>query len=130
VEPRRDRVEAVNSLYSTETESVLTLKNIKNAYISEVNNITTLKRDSPNSTQSLREGPLNFYDNLPGIIESAPHDALKNKTPRNFLLESKKENRKSVPLEKIMEKPSFNTIKIGITKSNNIDKLMKKYSIV
>jgi len=137
VQPRKDRVEAVNSLYSPETNSILTLNTIKSAYISEVNNLTTLKRDSLSSTQSLKEGPLNFCESLPEISDSAimTHDALKNKTPRNFLLESKKENRRPGALDqqhlaRIMEKPSFNAIKIGIAKTNNIDKLMKKYSIV
>ena len=118
----RDRVEVINQFYSSDNNSFVTLNNVKNSYIADLNELKSLKKDSSKSLKDYDE-----YKSLPDIseVKTASVDALKNKTPRNYLLEHKNTTKKEVIT---MEKPSISAYQIGIA-DHNITKLMKKYSI-
>jgi hypothetical protein len=101
------------------------LNKIKGSNASDLNE---LKLHSPSSVESSKLlSDFNVKrptESLLNELKPLPSDALKNITPRNFLLEQKNATRKEM---KQFEKPSLNAINPYIT--DNISKLMKKYSI-
>lgn len=117
----RDRVEVINQFYSQDNNSFVMLNNVKNSYIADINDLKAFNKDSSKSQKTYDQNSLPDI----GEVKASPVDALKNKTPRNYLLEHKNTTKKEVIT---MEKPSISAYQMDMA-DHNITKLMKKYSI-
>lgn len=124
IKSNRDRVEPVNSLNSSETRSFGT---IKQGYINELNDLKQNSRIEDNfNFPEISESKQTFEPQTCG--------ALLNKKPVNYLLEQKKtlmpgSRGLDEKKQECYVKPTITQYKIAMADNNNINKLMKKYSI-